>query len=70
MLRSPHLAEGVSLAVWIAIRTCFSLTADGTLTKTRHTDYFSDANTAKIRKAKEKEETFSRKLRLIMKHYD
>ena len=41
MLRSPHLAEAVTLAALLfflsfffsAIRTCFSLTDDGTLKK-------------------------------------
>ena len=33
ILRSPHLAEAVSLAAELAVRTCFTLTADDTIKK-------------------------------------
>ena len=61
MLKSPHMAQAVSLAALFAVRACFSLRADGTLKQTRPIQAIcSDAITAK-----EKEAKFSKKLRLI-----
>ena len=66
MLGSPHQAEAVSLAALFAVRICFSLTADSTLKKTRPTGYVFQCKHSKMRKAKEKEMTFSRKLQLVV----
>ena len=60
------MAEAVGFAAFFAVRTCLSLTADGKLKKTRPTGYVFRCKHSKRRKAKEKEVTFSRKLRLIM----
>ena len=69
MLRSPHLAEAVSLAALFASHMCFNLTVHGTLNKTRPTGNVYKCKHNKRRKAKE--EMFSRKLRLIMMcHHD
>ena len=53
--RPARLAEAVSVAALLAIRSCLSLTANATLKKTRPTGSVlpSDASTAKSRKAKE-----------------
>ena len=40
LLRSPHLAEAISMATLCALRFCFSLTAHDTLKKTRPAGYF------------------------------
>ena len=47
MLRSPHLAEAVSLVALFVIRTCLNFTADGTLKKRPAGYTCSDANKAK-----------------------
>ena len=54
MLRSLHLAEVVGLA----IRTCFSLTANGTLRETRCAGCMFQCKHSKRRKAREKEAMF------------
>ena len=63
--RSPQVAGVVSLATWFAISSCFSLTADGTLKKGRPAGYVFRCRHSKRRKAKEKEVTSSRKVRLL-----
>ena len=68
VLRSPHLAEAVSLAAFFAICPCFSLTADGTQKKQRPTGYVFQCKHSKWGKTKEKELTFSRKV-MMCHHY-
>ena len=68
MLSNLHLAEAISLAELFAIRTCFSLTAYGTLKKARPTGYMYQCKHSKRRKAKETK--FSKRRLNITCHHD
>ena len=60
----------VSLETLFAICTCFSLTANSTLKKTRSTCHVLQCKHSKRRKAKEKEVTFSKKRLIMMYHHN
>ena len=71
ILRNPNLIEAVSFAALFAICTCFSLTVNGSLKKTKPTGYVFQYKHCKRRKSIEKKVMFSRKLQPIMMcHYE
>ena len=58
-VKYPHLAEAASLAALFAVRACFGLTADDTMTKTRPTGYVFRCTPSKTRKAKQRQQSQS-----------